>query len=172
MHIRKLFNIYFDIKILISYLSSDMFLHQCLVYMWEVFKMSIWPPSTFSVLFLNWRKLAIFGLVSDSNGFFEIITHFSHRLRFSNFSHILCLGEKKKLILTRLSACVLFPTSFCLRYCVLLQGFSRQHSLGSAVLFLVLLAQTQIAHTSVLFLKSLPRKSVQLVLPKHKLYYK
>lgn len=52
------------------------------------------------------------------------------------------------------------------------QGLVDKYSLGSAVLFLLLSAQTEIALTSVLFLKALHRKSVQLILIKHKLSYK
>lgn len=54
-------------------------------------------------------------------------------------------------------------------YC---QSLVDKYSLGSAVLFLLLSVQTQIARTSVLFLKALHRKSVQLILIKYKLSYK
>lgn len=82
-----------------------------------------------------------------------------------------CFLSEQRLILSRLSMGCFLPlfVSPAVSYC---QSLVDKYSLGSAVLFLILSVQTEIAHTSVLFLRALQRKSVQLILIKHKLSYK
>lgn len=80
-------------------------------------------------------------------------------------------SSEKRLILSRLSMGCFLPlfVSSAVSCC---QGLVDKYSLDSAALFLLLSVQTEIAYTSVLFLKAVHRKSVQLTLIKHKFSYK
>lgn len=127
------------------------------------------PKVTFSALFLNRTKLTLFRFVSISNCFFEIIIcFFPDCFFFSYFLALLFLWEKKKKI-------DLNKIIFLLAISYHFLSSLLQHLVGSLVsdqLFYFSSISSNSAHTSVLFLKSLPRKSVQLIRPKHKLYYK
>lgn len=158
-----------SIKILISYLSSDMFW----INIWCMCKWWSMAFGTKAYLIFSSQigqgKLALLKIkFPDPIFFFKI-----------NCQHCIgcllyfgkCFLSEKRLILSRLSLGCFLPL-FVFLAVSNCQGFVDKYSLGSAVLFLLLSAQTEIALTSVLFLKALHRKSVQLILIKHKLSYK